>query len=372
MFDKEEFAKKIEEQIKIEEDYSKVLKDGKRTLNRSRNLIAIPLILLMVYIIIINAYNYHPSVILMMWIVASFIIYMVFFFLMMVPSLGTDYKQNFLHAGFRESVFEFLRLANLIKTFHKNRFTFIEFFWNAYLVNTKPVIKGFVIIFALDIFFATIIVIAGIISPVTYAILMAQIVVILILYHRVAKAVPGTPGFFTGISLAENTEQRFSLKKLKVMGAVAFSMTFTALIMVGAMVIPGMTLSKYIGSLPVLPSSYPLLIVLILVFQLSVIRYLLGVESRKLMTKLNKNHLSVLRNNLMPRVRRAKPNELSDLKREFIIFSMNKLIVQEFFHRFPAYVLMPNFFIILDPVAREILDEKGEDKSFKEGLSQIL
>lgn len=372
MFDKEEFAKKIEEQIKIEEDYSKVLEDGKRTLSRSRNLIAIPLVLLIIHIIIINVFNYHPGVILMMWIVCSFIIYMVFFFLMMIPSLGSNYKQNFLHAGFRESVLEFLRLANLIKTFHKNRFTFIEFFWNAYLVNTKPVIKGFVIVFGLDVLFATIILLAGIISPVTYAILMAQIVVILILYHRVSKAVPGTPGFFAGVSLSETSEQKFSLKKLKVMGVVAFSMTFTALIMFGAMVVPGMTLSKYIGSLPIIPSSYPLLIVLILLLQLSVIRYLLGVESRKLMTKLNKNHLFVLRYDLMPRVRRAKPSELSDLKREFIIFSMNKLIVQEFFHRFPVYALMPNFFIILDPVAREILDEKGEDKSFKEGLSQIL
>ncbi|HJJ97214.1 MAG TPA: hypothetical protein O0X38_06230 [Methanocorpusculum sp.] len=77
----------------------------------------------------------------MLWIVASFFIYMFYFFLMMIPSLGSGTSTHITDAATHIQIREFLRLANLLKTFRKNKVTFIEIFWNAFLINAKPLAK---------------------------------------------------------------------------------------------------------------------------------------------------------------------------------------------------------------------------------------
>ncbi|MDO5844759.1 MAG: hypothetical protein Q4Q53_06420 [Methanocorpusculum sp.] len=372
MSDVAELEEAVLKQIEIEEDYTEILKKGVYKLKQTKLLMLVPLFLFVLVSVHAAVANYNPGAIIMMWIVASFLLYMIYFFFMMIPSLGTDTKQNIFNADFRENIKQFLKIADHARTFHKNKVTFLEFFWNAYLVNTKPIVRGFAMLYITDLTCALILWASRIINFTTFLILTAQIVVILILYWRITKAVPGTPGFFTSIPLAETEDKKFSFKKLKVLGIIAFSMMFTALIMIGAMLIPGMTLSEYIGELPLVPSSYPVLVAATIILQFAVIRYLQGVDSRNLMTELNKTHLSVLKDDLLPRVKSATAENISDLKREFIVFTMNKLMVQEFFGRFPAYSLMPNFFIVLSPVVREILDEKGDEKSIKEGLRDIL
>ena len=47
---------------------------------------------------------------------------------------------------------------------------------------------------------------------------------------------------------------------------------------------------------------------------------------------------------------------------------MNRLMVQEFFHRFPIYAIVPNFLLIADPEAQEVLDSTGDEKSIKDLL----
>ncbi|HJK55261.1 MAG TPA: hypothetical protein O0X86_03990, partial [Methanocorpusculum sp.] len=74
------------------------------------------------------------------------------------------------------------------------------------------------------------------------------------------------------------------------------------------------------------------------------------------------------KDDLLPRVKAAGPEQLNDLQREFLILRMNKLMVQEFFHRFPVYAIVPNFLLIADPEAQEVLDSTGDEKSIKDLL----
>ncbi len=308
----------------------------------------------------------NPGQILMIWIEGSFSLYMFYFFLMMIPSVGSDAKMNIIDKKFQVYVREFLRLANILRTVRKNRLTLVEFFWNAFLINTKPLVKGFTILYLIDLLCAIVMKVFGIIDWMMFLLLVAQIGVILIFYSRITAAKPGTPGFFFGKPLSE--KENTGVAGVKAWLYVGIFCLFTCLIIVGAMFFPGMTLGQFLSDISLAPGEYPFLLVLILITQVLILRYFQGVESRKLMNSLNEHHLSVLKDDLLPRVIRASPDDLSDLKREFLLFIMNKLMVQEFFYRFPVYTLMPNLLLALDPVAQEILVETGEDKHLKDML----
>ncbi len=366
MYEKEEFITRIQNQIRVEEEYTQMLEDGKHRLVRSKYLALIPLAVLVITVVFSFVRSQNPGQILMIWIEGSFYLYMFYFFLMMIPSVGSDAKINIFDKKFQVYVREFLRLANILRTVRKNRLTLLEFFWNAFLINTKPLVKGFTILYLIDLLCAVVMKFFGMIDWMMFFLLVVQIGVILIFYSRITAAKPGTPGFFVGKPLSEN--DIFTPGGLKAWLYVGIFCIFTCLIIVGAMFFPGMTLGQFLRDISVVPGEYPLLLALTLITQGLILRYFQGVESRKLMNSLNEHHLSVLKDDLLAKVSRAGPGDLPELKREFLLFIMNKLLVQEFFYRFPAYVLMPNLLLALDPVAQEILTEKGEDKRLKDML----
>jgi len=367
MSEKEEFKAEIENQIHVAEDYVKSLEDGKHRLSRSKYIVLIPLVLLIVWSIHLFVANFQPGHVLMLWIVGSFFLYMFYAFLLMLPSIGSDANVNIFNKNFRVYLKEFLKLANILKTVRKNRVTLIEFFWNAFLINTKPLVKGFSILYFTDLVAAVIMKLFNIIDWITFFLLIAQISVILIFYTRIMAAKPGTPGFFTGRGIREKGEST-PIANLRVWLYVGFFAIITGILLIGAMFLPGMTLGEYLNNLSLVPGEYPALLALILITQGLILRYFHGVESRKMMNTLNITHLSLMKDDLLPRVDAAAPEDLPELKREFLLFSMNKLMVQEFFYRFPAYTLMPNLLLALDPVAQDILTEKGEDRHLKDLL----
>jgi len=366
MYKKQEFITRIENQIRVEEEYTKMLEDGKHRLVRSKYLILIPLVLSVIAAVYFNIKVQDPGQILMIWIEGSFYLYMFYFFLMMIPSVGSDAKINIFDKKFHVYVREFLRLANVLRTVRKNRLTLVEFFWTSFLINTKPLVKGFTILYLIDLLCAVVMKLFDIIDWMVFLLLVVQIGVILLFYSRITAAKPGTPGFFVGKPLSENDNT--GVAGVKAWLYVGIFCLFTCLIIAGAMFFPGMTLAQFLSDTSLVPGEYPLLLGMILITQALILRYFQGVESRKLMNSLNEHHLSVLKDDLLPRVSRAEPEDLPELKREFLLFVMNKLLVQEFFYRFPAYVLMPNLLLALDPVAQEILVKTGEDKRLKDML----
>jgi len=203
MSEKEEFKAEIENQIHVAEDYAKSLEDGKHRLSRSKYIILIPLVLLIMWSVYLFVIKFQPGHVLMLWIVGSFFLYMFYAFLLMLPSIGSDANVNIFNKNFRVYLKEFLRLANILRTVRKNRVTLIEFFWNAFLINTKPLVKGFSILYLTDFVAAVIMKLFNIIDWITFFLLIAQISVILIFYTRIMAAKPGTPGFFTGRGIRE-------------------------------------------------------------------------------------------------------------------------------------------------------------------------
>ncbi|MDO5845577.1 MAG: hypothetical protein Q4Q04_01510 [Methanocorpusculum sp.] len=368
MYAKEEFISRIHEQIAAEEKYSHLLEEGKCKLSHSRWYILIPAVILTVgFIWQVSLKNNLPGALLMIWIAASFLLYMVYFFLMMIPSFGSDADIKIFDKSMQENIRNFLRLATILKTFNKNKITLIEFFWNAFIINTKPLIKGFSILYSLDLLCALILLVTGEIELMTFGILCGQIAVIFLMYYKVWKAKPGTPGFFTGSGLPD---ERMPIKKgiIVWLSAGLFGIV-TGVVLLGAMMFPGLTLEGYLQNITLIPTEYPVFLALVLLTQGLWLRYVQGCESRVLMGTLNEHHLAVLRTDLLPAAEAAAPEDIVPLKRRFILLSMNKLIVQEFFCRFPAYALMPNVLVVTDPAAQEILnDASGEDKKLKDLL----
>ena len=365
MYQKDEFLSRIREQIASEEKYSAILDEAPKKLARSRKFLLIPLTLYLIAALLSLLRDHTLENVLVLWICSVFILYMVNFFIMMIPSFGSDADIKIIDKPILELIRDFLRLANLLKTVNKNKITIVEFFWNAFIINTKAVARGFSLLFISNIFCAAILLLMGTMHWTTFLVLCGQTVVIVMMYWKIVKAVPGTPGFFTKYGIPE--ERMGIAKGVHVWLSIGVFSVLTVIILIGAMMLPGMTLGDYLADVTMMPIEYPIMLAATLILLGLWMRYMNGVDSVKVMRKMNTTHLTVLKTDLLPAAEKASGEELSAVKRRFILLSMNKLIVQEFFLRFPIYMLMPNIVIVADKGAQEILN-KGEDKKLTELL----
>lgn len=367
---KDEFLSRVRHQIESEEHYATLLDSAYLKLSHSKRLLYV-FVGIFIFVAIGSIFYYDTfEDVLIVWIDAVYLIYMAYFFLMMIPSFGTDSGIKLTDKSILEIIRDFLRLANLIKTVHRNKITLIEFFWNAFIINTKAIARGFSILFIGNVICAGVLLILGDMHWTTFLILVGQTVVILMMYYKIRKAEPGAPGFFTKIGIPDEFIDMKNIKKSVVVWIlVGFFSVFTILILIGAMMFPGMTFGGYLSGISVDPMKYPVLLIATIAFLGLWMRYMQGVDSRKVMQKLNATHLSVLKDELMPAAIVATEEDLPLIKRRFVLLSMNKLIVQEFFMRFPVYCLMPDVFIVFDKVSQEILNDKSaEDKKLKDLL----
>ncbi|HJK74812.1 MAG TPA: hypothetical protein O0X59_00200, partial [Methanocorpusculum sp.] len=120
---------RISDQIREEQDYTKILETGGLRLARTKYWVPVPVLLFLIWAVVCITNGISALTILMLWIVGSFFIYMFYFFLMMIPSLGSDSSSHLTSTHTQIQIREFLRLANLLKTVRKNKVTFIEIFW---------------------------------------------------------------------------------------------------------------------------------------------------------------------------------------------------------------------------------------------------
>ena len=365
MYQKDEFLSRIREQIASEEKYSAILDEAPKKLARSRKFLLIPLMLYLIAAFLSVLRDHTLENVLVLWICSVFILYMVNFFIMMIPSFGSDADIKIIDKPVLELIRDFLRLANLLKTVNKNKITIVEFFWNAFIINTKAVARGFSLLFISNIFCAAVLLLMGTMHWTTFLILCAQTAVIVLMYWKIVKAVPGTPGFFTKYGIPE--ERMGIAKGVHVWLSIGLFSVLTVVILIGGMMLPGMTLGDYLADVTLMPVEYPIMLAASLILLGLWMRYMNGVDSVKVMRKMNTTHLTVLKTDLLPAAEKASGDELPAIKRRFILLSMNKLIVQEFFLRFPIYMLMPNIVIVADKGAQEILNE-GEDKKLTELL----
>ncbi len=364
--DKDEFLSRVREQIGSEEKYSALLDEAPKKLAASKKILIIPILVFIVCVILSVLRDGTLENVLLVWISSVFLLYMAYFFLMMIPSFGSDADIKIIDKPIPELLKDFLRLANLLRTVNKNKVTIIEFFWNAFIINTKALARGFSILFISNVFCAAILFAIGKMHLTTLLLLTGQTAVIILMYYKIVKAEPGTPGFFTKYGIPD--EHMGIAKGVHVWLSVGVFSVLTVLILIGAMMLPGKTLGEYLSGVTLIPIEYPLLLASTLVLFGLWMRYMQGVDSVTVMRKMNTTHLAVLKNDLLPSAEKAEGADLAKLKRRFVLLSMNKLLVQEFFLRFPVYSLMPNFVIVADPVSQEILNKDAEDKKLKDLL----
>ena len=366
MYSKDEFISRIRDQIASEEKYSAILDEAPKKLGRSRKFLLIPLFIYLLAVFLSVLRDHTLENVLVLWISSVFLLYMANFFLLMIPSFGSDADIKIIDKPIPDLIRDFLRLANLLKTVNKNKVTIVEFFWNAFIINMKAQARAFSSLFISNVFCAAVLLLMGKMHWMTFLILTGQTVLIILMYWKVLKAVPGTPGFFTKYGIPE--ERMGIAKGVHVWLSIGVFSVLTVAILLGGMMLPGMTLGEYLSDVTTMPVEYPFMLAATLVLLGLWMRYMHGVDSAKVMRKMNNTHLSVLRDDLLPAAEKADDSELSHLKRRFILLSMNKLLVQEFFLRFPVYSLMPNIVIVADKGAQEILNEGDEDRKITDIL----
>lgn len=257
MATKDALITRISDQIRVEEKYGRALEEGKRRLSRTKYWMPLPMILLFGWVAICWMNNISPMNFLVMWVVGSYFIYMFYFFLMMIPSLGSDSTHHLLDGDAHIHIREFLRLANLLRRVRRNKVTLLETFWNAFLINTKPLAKGFALMHAVDIICAGVLYLEGVIDLSVFLIIGAQVLVILAFYAKIVLAKPDTPGFFVGKPLTSPKAGESEAAKLKIWLYISLFAMLTGLLIVGATLVPGLTLGGYLATPSILPSEYP-------------------------------------------------------------------------------------------------------------------
>ena len=279
MYLKDEFLSRIREQIASEEKYSAILDEAPKKLARSRKFLLIPLFfyLLAVFLSVIRDHTLEN--VLILWIYSVFLLYMVNFFLMMIPSFGSDADIKIIDKPIPDLIRDFLRLANLLKTVNKNKVTIIEFFWNAFIINTKALARVFSTLFITNVFCAAVLLLMGTMHWVTFLILTGQTILIILMYWKIVKAKPGAPGFFTKYGIPE--ERMGIAKGVHVWLSIGIFSVLTVAILLGGMMLPGMTLGDYLADVTTMPIEYPFMLAATLVLMGLWMRYLHGVDSAK-------------------------------------------------------------------------------------------
>ena len=90
MYSKDEFISRIREQIASEEKYSAILDEAPVKLVRSRKFLLIPLFFYLLAVFLSVLRDHTLENVLVLWISSVFLLYMANFFLLMIPSFGSD------------------------------------------------------------------------------------------------------------------------------------------------------------------------------------------------------------------------------------------------------------------------------------------
>ena len=119
---------RISDQIREEQDYTKILETGGLRLARTKYWVPVPVLLFLIWAVVCITNGISALTFLMLWIVVSFFIYIFYVFLKKIPSLVSDSSNHLTSTHTQIQNRGFLLLANLLKTVRKNRVTIIEIF----------------------------------------------------------------------------------------------------------------------------------------------------------------------------------------------------------------------------------------------------
>ncbi len=243
---------------------------------------------------------------LLYWIISSFILYMVNPFILMIPTNRTKAT-----LPDRKTITEFAGVLRDIGVAKESRAdqtkTIGKVLWDVFFINSQPLAIGFGLIYGLDILFSLHSgFIVGSLDRTAAMLITLQSLAIIIFYAVIWHIKPYNPRFFNSlVGMGQDVRKKIRTGWRQGMRVVLFVGALAAVsgvLVISAMLLPGMTLNTFLDSIDYSLGWSLLPIILIFLSQVIIARYLQGAYSKELLLQVGDNKIQIFRDEILHRL----------------------------------------------------------------------
>ena len=305
------------------------------------------------------------------WITASFFLYVVNPFLLLIPSSSAPAEGN--PASPPARLMERVGGSDLAK----HRWTIAKIFWNAFFINSQPLAPAFVAIYSLNILFALLRA-----QGLTGWLIVFQSAAILVFYLAIAIFKPYTGGFLDSVMGIQDTVTKKIHRRVeplwKVVLPIGLAAGVVAIVLIAAMLLPGFTLGVIWNSEETVSGVGFIAVLFILASQMVLARYAQGAASRRLVRQLRVRKIELLNKDVLApleayrsRVVRGQPGVLeqfaqdfADIRAMFVSLKIYRMQPQDLAGLLPIHVVVPDLNLVLNLETIQILGTKPGSRQF--------
>ncbi len=305
------------------------------------------------------------------WITASFFLYVVNPFLLLIPSSTAPADGGAASSPVRLS--ERFGGSGLAE----HRWTIAKIFWNAFFINNQPLAPAFMAIYSLNILFALLRA-----QGLTGWLIIFQSAAILVFYLAIAVFKPYTGGFLDsmiGIHDTVNKKIHRHVEPLwKVVLPIGLAAGVVAIVLIAAMLLPGFTLGVIWNSEQTVSGIGFIPVFFILASQLVLARYAQGAASRRLVRQLRVRKIEILKQDVLAPLEtyrnqmvRAQPDALdrfaqdfADIRATFLTLKIYRMQLQDLAGLLPIHVVVPDLNLVLNLETIQLLGEQPGSRQF--------
>lgn len=305
------------------------------------------------------------------WITASFFLYVVNPFLLLIPSPGVPAEGDAASS-----------LSRLTERFDGRGLaahwsTIATIFWNAFFINNQPLAPAFVAIYSLNILFALLR------APgLTGWLIIFQSAAIIVFYLAIAVFKPYRGDFLDSVIGIQDTVtsriHRHVEPLWKVVLPIGLAAGVVAIVLIAAMLLPGFTLGVIWNSEQTVSGAGFIPVLFVLASQLVLARYTQGAASRRLVRQLRVRKIQLLNTDVLAplvayrsRVALAQPGVLEQfaqnfagIRSTFISLKIYRMLPQDLAGLLPIHVVVPDLNLVLNLETIQIVGAQPGSRRF--------
>lgn len=299
------------------------------------------------------------------WIISSFAFYMIAWFLVMLPTSAKEPGASKKKKSEEKKSEKGEKKGSGLK---ENKKTLFNVLWNVFFTNCQPLAPGILLIQIVNI----ILVLYGqfftdLFNQAVAGIVVFQALMIMAFYGGILFFKPWTTSFLKKmIGMSKESKERWHEGRLGVMRVVLFFAAIAvgvALVMIVAILFPGMTLGNFFEALGQDWQTNFILFVITLGTQFALIRFLQGLASVEMVVGVASNKIDTLENRVLPNIEwmmeGGDPSTLEELgedatddpirlKQNYLITKVWTYGKHDFFGIMPVFLVVPNTKLIMD------------------------
>ena len=355
-------ARDVENEIAHEERRQSVLLACDGRLHVAGLFILAAIFVNLVFLIVLPRYMLY-------WIASSFVLYMANPFILMIPTgrPGTALPDREAIRNFFRSIRDTGRVPFPVAGDAK---VFWKVLWDTFFINCQPLAEGFGMIFGINVLFALFSgYVAGSLESGAAALIALQSIAIILFYAGILYIRPYTTSFFLSLDGMWTTLQekvragwRAATRVILLVAALA---TASGVVVISAMLLPGMTLSTFLASVDLGPGWDLLPLTAVFASQVVIARYLQGAYSRELFLQVSDYKIHVWRDGILrplaalPKTPEEIPagehladltTKLSQMRDDYRRMMVYTSEYHSLFGFFPVYLVLPDVSLILDRI----------------------